>query len=385
MKCKVCSGDMTCFGKADTGKTCWEKPFIFGKSGVLATYNICTMCRSIFTFDFDDWSSDRWGKEIYNEDYAKVDPEFASVRPQRTATWITDRLASVDEEVSLLDYGCGNGQLVQYLKDAGYAKTDGYDPIFHKVRPEETYRMVTAFEVVEHSPTPLETFSYMLSFLREHGVMMISTCLVPAQIESIGVSWWYLAPRNGPVSFISAKGLEVVAATFDLQLFSDGTFHFLIRNAPACRKLLVPLTGWGANSDAETSCYALGFWNALEMFGETPFRWTASPRDCKVAVHCESPFAPGEHIEVVVLTVAGECAPVEIVSVSDVPLTRQKQTFGGGWLFRFEFTASHDGDVLFAVETADVRTPRSLDPNSADDRQLGAAVCQPILRRHSLQ
>ncbi len=38
------------------------------------------------------------------------------------------RRAGLAKEASILDYGCGNGVFIQYLKEKGYPRVEGYDP-----------------------------------------------------------------------------------------------------------------------------------------------------------------------------------------------------------------------------------------------------------------
>jgi 2-polyprenyl-6-hydroxyphenyl methylase/3-demethylubiquinone-9 3-methyltransferase len=122
------------------------------------------------------------------------------------------------------------------LREAGFRNVEVYDPFVpqHAKKPEGKFDIITMFEVLEHSPTPKETMADLSSMLADEGVVMMSTMLQPKNMDSIGVNWWYLAPRNGHVSMHSRRSLTRLAAPFGMRSGSvnDG-FHILVRGKPA--------------------------------------------------------------------------------------------------------------------------------------------------------
>ncbi|MBN1555387.1 MAG: class I SAM-dependent methyltransferase [Phycisphaerae bacterium] len=82
------------------------------------------------------------------------------------------RRAGLDKQHHVLDYGCGSGLLVKYLRKKGYDNVVGYDPYSEDHGDESAlqrrYDLVIAQDVVEHSEDPLEALR-TLDRLTEHG------------------------------------------------------------------------------------------------------------------------------------------------------------------------------------------------------------------------
>jgi 2-polyprenyl-6-hydroxyphenyl methylase/3-demethylubiquinone-9 3-methyltransferase len=74
----------------------------------------------------------------------------------------------------------------------------------------------------------------MASMLVEpDGIIMLTTLLQPGDFERIGLSWWYVGPRNGHVSLLSAKALDTLLSPLGLlrHSFNEST-HLLARQVP---------------------------------------------------------------------------------------------------------------------------------------------------------
>ncbi len=82
-------------------------------------------------------------------------------------------------EHSLLDYGCGPGLFVTYLREKGHADVAGYDPYVPDMadprRLERQYDVVTAFDVIEHDADPQQFLQRLLSFVKPGGLLVIGT------------------------------------------------------------------------------------------------------------------------------------------------------------------------------------------------------------------
>ena len=135
------------------------------------------------------------------------------------------------DEVRILDYGGGTGETVKRLREKGFHQAVNYDPFHGASHPlEGVFEVVLAFEVIEHVPDPFEVFSKVIPLLREGGVFMFSTLLQPENIGSVGVSWWYVMPRNGHVSFHTADSLSLVAKRFGVSVKSlNSNCHLAIK------------------------------------------------------------------------------------------------------------------------------------------------------------
>jgi 2-polyprenyl-6-hydroxyphenyl methylase/3-demethylubiquinone-9 3-methyltransferase len=166
---------------------------------------------------------------IYNADYPRADPGFAEARPAGFARALSGWLAPLKSRIASLDHGGGSGRLAALMRQAGF-DYDTYDPYFAgSAAPRRRYDLVTSFEVVEHTPDPVATFTTMLSFLQPEGAVLFSTNLQPPLVTS---DWWYIAPRNGHVSIYTARSLRALAARLGVGFLTLGThLHLLYRSA----------------------------------------------------------------------------------------------------------------------------------------------------------
>lgn len=83
---------------------------------------------------------------------------------------------------------------------------------------------MTAFEVFEHLPAPLETIEKMLALSKN---ILFSTELLP-QLQPRPGEWWYYAHDTGQhVSIYTRKSLDHIARHFGLNLCSQGSLHLL--------------------------------------------------------------------------------------------------------------------------------------------------------------
>ncbi len=92
------------------------------------------------------------------------------------------RSAGLIRSHRLLDYGCGSGNLVAYLKQRGYENAVGYDPYGEPrgtgnpaLLEEEAFDFVTLQDVIEHVEDPRELIGRLTSLLKPGGVLMVGT------------------------------------------------------------------------------------------------------------------------------------------------------------------------------------------------------------------
>jgi SAM-dependent methyltransferase len=232
--CKCCGAPARLFGVVDLNKNCEDRHArVLELSGVPVYYHRCAACGFIFTAAFDHYTPDDFRREIYNQLYVRVDPDYAHARPQANAAFAAQLLGN-NKSLRLLDYGGGNGLLAQHLQTAGYDAVC-YDPLVpgSSARPEGQFDCIFCFEVVEHSPTPQQTIADIASLLRSPGIIVFSTLFSPAQIEQLGVNWWYIAPRNGHVSLFTSRAMQLLTGSVGLKLgsFTEG-MHVLFREIP---------------------------------------------------------------------------------------------------------------------------------------------------------
>jgi 2-polyprenyl-6-hydroxyphenyl methylase/3-demethylubiquinone-9 3-methyltransferase len=224
--CKICNGPAIPFDVVDLNKSAFQDYYRFGLSGVSVTYHRCSSCGFIFSAFFDDWSKTEFADFIYNNDYIKVDPEYAGGRSLRFAKKMNQILDDC-RDVRMLDFGSGMGHFADEMRNLGFKHIESYDPFANPKGPEGPFDIITCFEVLEHAVDPLQTFHDMKSFLADDGIIIFSTALQPADIDKIRCNWWYMAPRNGHVCAFSRDTLLEVGQRMDLALHSGDLMAFI--------------------------------------------------------------------------------------------------------------------------------------------------------------
>lgn len=219
-KCKVCEKETSIWGCVDFNKSCEE---LNGKyldyAGVPIYYLKCNSCSHIFSTDFDDWDIEDFKENIYNEDYILVDPEYDGTRSKRDVEWFTKAI-NFNKNLKILDYGAGTGIFGQELVTQGYDVTS-YDPLWNNQEiniPEKHFDIITAFEVLEHSPTPNQTIFDIYKYLKPQGKIIITTLVNDILQGKRDPTYWYLSPRNGHVAMFSNKSLEILFSKINMSV-----------------------------------------------------------------------------------------------------------------------------------------------------------------------
>jgi 2-polyprenyl-3-methyl-5-hydroxy-6-metoxy-1,4-benzoquinol methylase len=79
----------------------------------------------------------------------------------------------------ILDYGCGAGVFVEFLREKGYTQAYGYDayvPAFaDKKVLGERYDAVVSFDVIEHADDPRQLLSDLRNLAHPQGVVLVAT------------------------------------------------------------------------------------------------------------------------------------------------------------------------------------------------------------------
>ncbi len=217
VECKCCGAEAILAGFVDSARDCHgvnRKRQL--ASGVPVPYYRCAACDFAFTDAFDDWSDDDFRDQIYNDEYPLFDPRFADERPQEVAGLVATLFKQ--RGIRVLDYGGGNGRTAELLRAAGFAEVVCYDPFHAGQLPPETggFDLVMCIEVAEHSPKPLALFAELNAYAAPHGFILLSTQDF-ADVPGHWVDHWYVAPRNGHISFFTSRTLGLLAASLNRQ------------------------------------------------------------------------------------------------------------------------------------------------------------------------
>jgi hypothetical protein len=237
MNCKICCGTIT----------------LVLRTKILYKYDIayyrCKNCGFVQT------EEPYWLDEAYEEAISIYDVGMVN----RNLMW-RDLLSTIIPRYfypngDFVDYGGGTGLLVRLMRDNGYrfyrydphsknifARGFDIDDIKHKVDHEQKFEVLTAFEVFEHLPAPLDDIERMLQI---SDSILFSTFLQSPSTDLR--NWSYLATYTGQhISFYSRESLQALARHFNCRLYTNGIHTHLLTRRALCitdevlTKLMMP-------------------------------------------------------------------------------------------------------------------------------------------------
>jgi 2-polyprenyl-6-hydroxyphenyl methylase/3-demethylubiquinone-9 3-methyltransferase len=204
-------------------------------SGLPIYYRRCQNCGFLFTDAFDDWSEQEFKTHIYNDEYVAFDPGYVMSRPSGNAGVVASLWDSHKDSMRVLDFGGGNDVLCSALRAFGFREAVTYDPMVPEYadKPDGKFDLVTCFETLEHLPDPIAGIGKIVECLAQPGVVFYSTLVQPANFDNLGMSWWYIGPRNGHVSIFSKHALSLAWARHGYKHASLGDeVHLAFREVP---------------------------------------------------------------------------------------------------------------------------------------------------------
>lgn len=278
--CKMCGDAADYFFSVDFSKN--SCGIAAGQYGVAVNHYRCVVCEHIFTDFCDDWSHEDFARNIYNNHYAVYDPEYDGTRSRFISSIIFNRAGDLIPHLSMLDFGSGRGVLEQEMNLYGIRDIASYDPYAGGEMPDRKFDIVSAYEVLEHSPDPRGTINLMSSAMSEGGVMFFSQEYIPDNIAEIRDSWKYFGPRNGHISFFSANTIDVFCRKNNFQYRICDWGFFIWRNhlssiakryVERFQVLAVPLV-----LDHLPLMKGASGWHGLEEADDRYFRWSAKEK-----------------------------------------------------------------------------------------------------------
>jgi len=242
--CPICKKQTTFLDALDFNRSCEEERGVYlFPAGIPVRYYLCDECGFCFAPELCTWSRTEFAEKIYNDEYARVDPDYNDNRPRINAENLFNMFDAHKQSIIHLDYGGGDGLLSHILRTHGF-KSTSYDPFVDSkadLKKSCKYNLITAFEVFEHVPSVPTLMRTLTSLLADEGVILFSTLLSDGYIErSKRLNWWYAAPRNGHISLYAQRTLSLLAVYYNLNFasFSNG-FHVFWRTLPSWAHHLV--------------------------------------------------------------------------------------------------------------------------------------------------
>jgi SAM-dependent methyltransferase len=118
----------------------------------------------------------------------------------------------------ILDYGCGSGVVVEFLRERGSRDVYGYDPFSATYSDasvlESSYDFLIAQDVIEHDREPLKLLTDWYRLVKPGGILVLGT------------------PRAEGIDFSKPEAaIHSLHAPFHLHIFSEQQMSFSIRNA----------------------------------------------------------------------------------------------------------------------------------------------------------
>jgi 2-polyprenyl-3-methyl-5-hydroxy-6-metoxy-1,4-benzoquinol methylase len=170
----------------------------------------CKNCQSVHSRDVVDLT------EYYREyPFQRQRPGFAWRLISRNYLRRL-KAAGFTRQHSLLDYGCGSGLLVEWLRREGYRKVDGFDAYGDKYSDRNVlgrkYDFVILQDVLEHTEEPTELLDEVVSLTARGGII----CAGTPNAEALDLSAWqgYVHSLHQPyhLHMLSASVLRSLAA-----------------------------------------------------------------------------------------------------------------------------------------------------------------------------
>ena len=141
---------------------------------------------------------------------------------------------------SLVDFGCGNGQLSNFLKEKGFEtySIDTNTEIQLKDINDNSIDAIFMIEVIEHINEPLEIFHEFHRILKDEGVIYVESSFV----SNLNLNYWtYLDPAIDHSFVHSEKSVRLLAEKIDLSInkLNDNTYVFKKTLKPEEKKELI--------------------------------------------------------------------------------------------------------------------------------------------------
>ncbi len=133
----------------------------------------CPRCNSLHAWEPVDF--DRYYERYPFKKHAM---NFATGRAYHNRLRLLAR-RGVRKDSRILDYGCGAGLFIEYLRKRGYRNVEGYDayaPNYADKTPlTRRFDVIVSYDVIEHVDQPRRFFDTLVGLLENGGLLVIGT------------------------------------------------------------------------------------------------------------------------------------------------------------------------------------------------------------------
>jgi hypothetical protein len=222
MLCLVCSGELLHFANGQ----------VLGDQEV--EYRKCSRCGLVAAVN------PTWLDRSYSQAITKLDIGLLNrsmLMSNITAAVLrSERLRTGP----FLDWAGGYGTLTRLMRDRGYDFRHA-DPMAENIFSRgfegdprvERFSMVTAIEVLEHLPDPVEDLAPAAA---STDLLLATTQLLPSPTPQPD-DWWYYAPETGQhITFYTAESIRALAERLGFPSVVTGSFVHLFHRGQISRK-----------------------------------------------------------------------------------------------------------------------------------------------------
>lgn len=195
----------------------------------------------------DRWLRARRARHLIHGDTALgrwLCSRFGAPAMPDPATWTWLRLSGASLDTRIFDFGCGTGELLRYMRLAGFRDLVGHDKFSgcrlqlpglqlsdRMPRSDERFGLVMAHHALEHLPDPEPVLRALAQLVAPGGTLLLRVPVAQTQAwRTYRADWIQLdAPRH--LFLPSRAGMEQLAERCGLRvrqvLFDSSNFQFL--------------------------------------------------------------------------------------------------------------------------------------------------------------
>jgi 2-polyprenyl-3-methyl-5-hydroxy-6-metoxy-1,4-benzoquinol methylase len=134
----------------------------------------CTKCKTIHAKDGVDLSNYYAKYELYGHEQLDGLTRFFFKKKLKFI-----QTMGIQSHHTILDYGCGSGSFIQYMKQQKFSKLFGYDPFTKYFNDagvlHTTYDLVMSSDVIEHDLFPISHLETLIRLASPQGLIYIQT------------------------------------------------------------------------------------------------------------------------------------------------------------------------------------------------------------------